>query len=319
LVGIAAPASAGTEQAAGHGYRMTDLGTLGGQFSAATAMNDRGAVVGWSLTPTGDYHPFVWRRGRMVDLGTLGGNWAMPAAVNNAGDVVGSSMATVGGQHAVLWRNGRMIDIGALFPGEQSVASDINDRGQVIGWAYTGYADVHAFLWYRGRVTALALRSASSINDRGAIVGALELGSPDPVVRWYRGVLTRLPTEMTSAVSINSRGWVVGRHRDVTGTGEALLWRSGRLSVLGQGNPLCYRPVAMNDRGQVLISDRDYYPGGRFTLWRNGHSVELASRGIPPTSGGAVGPMDLNAIDDAGRIAGAYFVAPNVYHAALYR
>ena len=34
---------------------MVDLGTLGGSASRASALNDRGDVVGYSLTPTGDH------------------------------------------------------------------------------------------------------------------------------------------------------------------------------------------------------------------------------------------------------------------------
>ena len=39
---------------------MVDLGTLGGSESAATALNDRGDVVGFSQTPTGDRHATLW-------------------------------------------------------------------------------------------------------------------------------------------------------------------------------------------------------------------------------------------------------------------
>ena len=55
-------------------YRVRDLGTLGGTFSLAGGINNRGEVEGISTLP-GDAteHAFVWRKGLMTDLGTLGG------------------------------------------------------------------------------------------------------------------------------------------------------------------------------------------------------------------------------------------------------
>lgn len=40
--------------------KMTDLGTLGGRASMALAINERGQIVGWSETKTGDTHAVLW-------------------------------------------------------------------------------------------------------------------------------------------------------------------------------------------------------------------------------------------------------------------
>jgi probable HAF family extracellular repeat protein len=39
---------------------MTDLGTLGGNYSVAVVINERGQVVGYSLTASGEEHAFLW-------------------------------------------------------------------------------------------------------------------------------------------------------------------------------------------------------------------------------------------------------------------
>lgn len=83
--------------------RIVDLGTLGGDFSAAEGVNNRGWVVGESETGAGP-HAFVWRKGQMTDLGTLlGFGFSSAAAVNDRGVIVGRSLSDTGLGHAVIW------------------------------------------------------------------------------------------------------------------------------------------------------------------------------------------------------------------------
>ena len=51
---------------------MTDLGTLGGPTSSATAINDAGQVTGISDTSTGGRSAFLWQGGVMHDIGPSG-------------------------------------------------------------------------------------------------------------------------------------------------------------------------------------------------------------------------------------------------------
>ena len=61
----------------------TQLGSLGGNGTFASAINDLGQVVGHSQVVAGcpqgcRWHAFLWQDGKMTDLGTLGGTSARP-------------------------------------------------------------------------------------------------------------------------------------------------------------------------------------------------------------------------------------------------
>src|SRR5437667_4373617 len=61
---------------------IIDLGTLGGTYSAAQAINNRE-----SSTASGELHAFLWHDGTMVDLGTLGGTSSTARGINERGQV----------------------------------------------------------------------------------------------------------------------------------------------------------------------------------------------------------------------------------------
>ena len=75
---------------------MHDLGTLGGNYSAAFGINDHSQVVGSSAPGPGVTHAMIYDpTNGMVDLNTLidpslGWTLTSAGAINNAGDIVGT-------------------------------------------------------------------------------------------------------------------------------------------------------------------------------------------------------------------------------------
>ena len=104
-------------------------GTLGGNVSAATAINASGHVTGYSIISGGSYyHAFLWSRGVMQDLGAIlsDGN-SHGNGVNDSGQVTAYSTSP-DGFHGFLWNGTSMQDLGTLG-GSQSFGFGINSYG----------------------------------------------------------------------------------------------------------------------------------------------------------------------------------------------
>ena len=75
--------------------RRTMLGTLGGSFSIARSINNRGDIVGGSLTEGDEnFHGFLYRNRKLHDLNEFvdpASGWEMIQAmsINNRGEIIG--------------------------------------------------------------------------------------------------------------------------------------------------------------------------------------------------------------------------------------
>jgi probable HAF family extracellular repeat protein len=172
---------------------MQELPPLpGDSTSAATAINDKGQVVGISgacgiaVGGVSAAHAVLWENGVPYDIGSLGGHsWNTPTAINNDGTIVGFSL--LAGQdgtrnyEAFIWtREGGMRSLGKPAGDVRSAAFGINDEGQVVGLSVGGPYVLRALFWENGVMTDLNditesgspyLLYANDINDRGEIAG----------------------------------------------------------------------------------------------------------------------------------------------------
>jgi RHS repeat-associated protein len=214
------------------GSGMTDLGTLGGAFSAATALNSAGTVVGGSnLAGISSYpgHAFIWTSGTgMRDLGTLGApNGATPnsyaSSINDAGQIAGDTSTSTSSTVACVFHDGIITDLRAaygLVGMTGSWATGINQQG------HFSANDTVPFSWasflHNGVLTRLKfeyyLSSANGINSSDQLVGtAPRLGIYFAWV-YTRGTVIDLNTvipagsgwQLTSATAVNSSGQIVG-------------------------------------------------------------------------------------------------------------
>lgn len=176
-----------------NGNQIQELPLLPGDTSsAATAINDKGQVVGISGTCDDAIggataaHAVVWNSGVVTEIPNFGGKeFNTPTAINEHGDVAGF------GQHvgdviteAFVWsKDTGFQGLGFLDGHGFSEAFGINNRRQVVGLSCTAaITDCHAFLWQDGVMVDLnqlvdldagvvRLTHAMDINDDGAISG----------------------------------------------------------------------------------------------------------------------------------------------------
>lgn len=117
---------------------LSDLGTLGGPNSDASAINDLGQVVGSSEIASGTRDAFLYQNGKMIDLGHVIKNGAaFPTyayGINNSGTIVGESIYFSLGSPFV-YQNGRFEDLSSLVDPKLDInfewIAGINDRGQL--------------------------------------------------------------------------------------------------------------------------------------------------------------------------------------------
>ena len=231
----------------------------------------------------------------VTDLGTLGGSASGGFGVNSKGQVAGTSqMPGDNAVHAFFYTEGKMTDLGTLG-GDSSEAAALNDAGQVTGKAsLKGSGKSHAFLWQQGQMkdvgTSRADDSAgTAINKAGQITGTIIRAGTYTVraCRWSGGKVDSLdvyvpysPIADSETTAISNAGLVVGTVR-----------KPGR--HLGDG----YEGTYFADHAAV---------------WQGHKKTEM--------TGPKVELSLANAVNDAGQIAGAISVGPEMrMHACVWQ
>ncbi len=178
-----------------HGRVVRQLPPLQGHSTtAATAINDRGQVVGISgecdqaVGRRSAIDAVVWENGVPRRLDDFGGTaWDTPMSINQRGDIVGFLNASAAdgdnlNPRAALWLRGQPVrDLGLLAEtDDNATAYGINEWRQVVGESCAG-GDCRAFLWQNGEMKllqdlvvsgdAVALLRARDIDNFGRITG----------------------------------------------------------------------------------------------------------------------------------------------------
>ena len=242
-------------------YVLHDLGTFGGRYAEARAVNDAGVIVG-NYFPAGPYesYAFYWD-GQFHDLGP-----GSALDINNSGVIVGTSAGNVvrwiggvaevmapGGAvaiddsghilagrsgHAFLLVDGAEQDLNALA-GKVVSPRDLSSTGEIVGvFEDSGpyFTYYRAFLLAGGQFTDIGTLSggknsqASAINDHGVVVGYSEWlppGIPYPETHAFVWDGALQDIGVGAALDINNAGLVVGQAGHF-----AFVWSDGEMAQL---------------------------------------------------------------------------------------
>jgi probable HAF family extracellular repeat protein len=299
LAGVVVASSGGAPAA--RSYGAIDLGTLGGDASAAQAVSPLGQIVGQSIARDGRWHAFSWTSsGKMVDLGTLGEPYVNSSAigVNAAGQVVGVA-SPVGGnesQRGFFWApGGGLVDLGTIGSDTIVEPAAINANGQIAGSSWSPNTQSHGFSWTQaggivdiGSLGGTGVR-AYDINDSGEIVGVSGRGrvtQPGPhAFLWSAsGGMRDLGTlggTASEAVAINQSGQIVGWGMTASQQTHAFFWSTptGIVDLGTLGGPTS-RALAIADSGQVVgVSTTAAGTTHGFSWTQAGGMVDLGTLG----------------------------------------
>ncbi len=227
-----------------HDGQITDLGSLDGAQSTATAINDHGSVVGWSISTNGNPQQasvFIWENGTMRRLNTGNSKNGRTSAINNHGQVVGYARTPQNSSFACLWNGDQMLDLNdlvAMKSGWRLVsASAINDRGQIVALAVKGKQELACLL------SPLNLNPV--LVEQPAITSAPPEIQADAIVPFNLTSFERLPSGLFRLAFVGKAdgNYVIEASTDL------LTW-----TFLG---------AATNDGGRVEFTDAD---AAKFTL-----------------------------------------------------
>jgi probable HAF family extracellular repeat protein len=238
-------------------FYMSALPTLGGNNGEASAINNRGQIVGMaedgtvdSTCPAGTTNPnnriqlpVLWENGRAHALPLPSDDpdgfafW-----INDHGHAVGTTgNCSNPNTHAVSWENdtGKVRVLKDLGNGNGAIAYGNNDRGQIVGTVFVspgGFPIRYGALWEHDLLTILKplpgdiAAIATGINNQGQVVGS----DWDSDFNWSHafiyqdGVMTDLNTlfpkdsnlHATMANKINDRGQISGMATVLSGPDE---------------------------------------------------------------------------------------------------
>lgn len=246
-------------------YTVTDLGTLGGSSSAATAINDHGVIVGDSATANQENHAFIYQNGVMTDLG-VPGSLSHGNGINNQNQIVGTYFVPGGSPfqpHAFIYHQGTFTDLGTLGGGS-SYAYGINDAGQIVGTSDAGSGVGNAFVYQNGSMVAVPTGNGSNgsdalaINNHGAVTGRGGIESTLTPYIYDNGTLTIMRDDHGHAIlglgtAISDAGLVTGYGRfDGAPQVSALLYRDGVAWNIGSLGGHWSSGASINERGEVV-------------------------------------------------------------------
>ena len=296
-------------------FELTDLGTLGGNSSKVSSLNNHGQVVGQSVTSTGEESAFIWENGKMTAIAAKNA-----ADINDGGEVVGTvadgrDMLGRSQSTAFRWNQVNGVDASilpylneGLSPKKLSgFATAINNRGDIamVGSGIATYAIIKSTdgknvdLGHFGGMISLAY----DINDKGEVVGMSKVGRTTVHAFIYRNSslvdLGSLGAE-SGAMGVNNKSEVVGSSKDKLGRLRAFHWADGYMKDIGTLGGKSATARCINEQSVIVGNSVTADSEEHGFLYAAGELVDL-NKLVPAANGWTV--VDAFKVNDKGQIA----------------
>jgi probable HAF family extracellular repeat protein len=286
----------------------------GARLSQVSAINNRGQIVGDTITSDGTVisRAFRWSPATGTqNLGTLpGGGPSSGYGINDAGQVVGSASLNSGGSRAFRYTDGvGMVDLGVLPGQTNSTARAINNAGQVTGTSTNSPLPGVPFRYTDGvGMQSLGLppgatgaSSGTAINSRGLVATTASVSGVSRAFRYTDGTGWQDLGSFgggTSASAINDAGQVAGSASLGNGVTHAFLYTDGvgmrDLGALPGGvNSFA---LGLNGLGHAVGEGRVAGPGSALhaLLFKDGTVTDLNSLISPQSGWLLISAVDIN-------------------------
>ncbi len=329
---------------------LINLGTLDGDSSTATAINDRGEIVG-NITSgdgvTGVTHAFYYRDGLMRSLDSRPCN---AVAINDSGQIVGSLLTYTTNIFTNIISPPIPISTNIVFtniltppaPAMTIPVSNQNVNGILVTnlQIVTNLVINSQPVLFRPGLSVNLLEGPNNggfawgINNQSEIVGAVNLFNSNTQYAFVcAGGLTMDLPELSdayapsAAAAINNHGDIVGFSQIGVSSEHPFLYSQGLMHDLGTLGGSIAAAKAINDAGEITgysltISNGEIHA----FLYRNGQMIDLG--GLPDaqfststTSIGFSPPISVSsasAINNWGQIVGVATANNGAIHAFLY-
>ncbi|MFZ6872234.1 DUF3466 family protein [Undibacterium sp. Di27W] len=279
-------------------FTSVDLGTFGGHYSFAFAINNNGQMVGQDtknetsnkslFAPT---YATVWDNSFWVAKTTLLSDQESHAyGINNLSTVVGYSQEDINGHQQILataWQDGKTRYLPSVSNAQdESIARAVNDHGVIVGESFssTSFDGAHATLWNDTGVIDLGtlggkFSEAFAINNAGLVAGCSSTDKPDnnvhPVI-WKEGKIIDLsPDHFGIANTVNDNGLVAGFIDDDQHISHATLWINQKEITLQASAGSSSYASAINNQNQIVGTETSNDGHQHALLWNTANSAPV--------------------------------------------
>jgi len=200
-------------------FHMSALPTLGGNNGQASAINNRGQIVGFAEDGTVDSScpvnktnnrtqlPVLWENGKAKALPTGNDPGGNALWINENGQIVGFTGPCGATNHAVVWDKDNLNTLPDNGTGAEAFGN--NNQGQIVGFVGSpGGGIPNAALWQNDTLTNLGILPgdfggiASGINSKGQVVGS----NFDSQFNWNHAFIwqNNVMTDLNALIPANS-------------------------------------------------------------------------------------------------------------------